>query len=62
MNPDYLAEMERVLGRKLTDEERRLLSLTAKVQPIRFPRLREAQPETDDVKVNKQARACGRKS
>jgi len=59
VDPDYLAEMERVLGRKLTDEERRLLSLTAKVQPIRFPR-RGDRSETDSVK--KQAKAGGGKS
>ena len=55
LTPEDLAEMERILGRKLTLEERRLLSLAARVQPIRFRRRAEDKVERSVAKKNSAA-------
>jgi len=42
LSDEQMAEMERYLGRPLTPEERRILSLTVHTSPIKFSRCSDA--------------------
>ena len=61
LDPNDLAEMERLLGRKLTEEELKLFSLSSKVRAINFGR-RQEEPESTEGKSDSAGAPSKRRS